>query len=336
MPQNRRVSAAGVLSIVAGAVLFAIVLWRADPRAVWQGIVGLRWWFLAIVAIGGLRFLVRAVAWTACIEPPHHLPISTAFAGMIAGDTVGNLTPLGPVLGEPAKAAYVRGPVPGVVAFTALAIETLIYTLSAAAMIAAGTIALLFTFEPPRQMRQIGELAIVGVLAVFAGALVLLWRRPALVSRWIPLVAKEGSTLHSKADRVRALEQEVYTFATRRPAAMMTVAGCEAAFHSLGVLEAYITLQAITGFSPPLLTAFILETAQRLMAVAFKVVPFQMGVGELGTAAVTNVLGLGATVGVTTAVIRKARMAAWAALGALFLARRGISPRQSPPIPAPE
>src|SRR5687768_7621013 len=55
-PQRARVSAAGILSVIAGAALFAVVLWRAGPREVWQGIVGLGWWFAVIVAIGGLRF----------------------------------------------------------------------------------------------------------------------------------------------------------------------------------------------------------------------------------------------------------------------------------------
>ena len=279
-PRRAAFNAAGVLSAVAGAALFAVVLWRADPREVWQGIVSLGWWFSIIVFIGGLRFLARAMAWRACVEPPHRLSIGAAFAGVVAGDTVGNLTPLGPVLGEPAKAAYVRGTVPAGIALTALAVENLFYTLSAAAMIAAGTLALLFSFEPPPQIRQIGEIAIAVMLALVAASLIVLWRRPALISRWIPIVAKEGTVLHSKAGRVRALEQQIYTFASRRPGALLTAVGCEGLFHALGVLEVYITLHAITGKSPAVLTAFILETAQRLMTVVFKVVPFQMGVSE--------------------------------------------------------
>ena len=101
-------NAAGAVSVLAGAALFAIVLWRANPREVWQGITSIGWWFAAIVAAGGLRFAVRAAAWARSVEPPHRLPIGVAFAAVIAGDTVGNLTPLGPVLGEPAKVAYVR------------------------------------------------------------------------------------------------------------------------------------------------------------------------------------------------------------------------------------
>ena len=319
--------AAGAISVLAGAALFAIVLWRANPREVWQGITSIGWWFAAIVTAGGLRFAVRAAAWARSVEPPHRLPIVTAFAALVAGDTVGNLTPLGPVLGEPAKVAYVRRTLSSGPALTALAVETLLYTLSAAAMIAAGTLALLFTFDAPLEIRRIGGASVVAVAVLFLVAMLRLWRRPALLSRWIPAIAREGTTLHSNAERIRAVEQEVYTFGTRRPGAILAVAGCEVLFHTLGVAEAYITLFAITGQPPPILTAFILETAQRLMAVVFKVVPFQMGVGELGTAAVTNILGLGGTVGVTFAVVRKARMAAWALLGAWLLARRGLGLR---------
>ena len=82
------------------------------------------------------------------------------------------------------------------------------------------------------------------------------------------------------------------------------------------------------------MTAFILETAQRLLTVLFKVIPFQMGVGELGTAAVTNVLGLGSTIGVTAAVIRKGRMAAWAIVGAALLGRHGFGVGDSGDRPA--
>ena len=61
----------------------------------------------------------------------------------MCGDALGNATPLGPLVSEPAKVAFVRDRVPLGVAFTALAIENLFYTLSVAAVIAAGTIALL-------------------------------------------------------------------------------------------------------------------------------------------------------------------------------------------------
>jgi uncharacterized membrane protein YbhN (UPF0104 family) len=317
-PRREGFSATGIVSVVAGAALFALVLWNVGVAEVWEGITKIRWWLLAVVALGGLRFLARAAAWSACIEPPHRLSVLEAFKGVVAGDTVGNATPLGPVLGEPAKAAYAGGSVPVGVALTALAIETLIYTLSAAAMIAAGTLALLFAFDPPERMRVAGEVAVGVILVLFVAAMVMLWRRPAILSRLLPLV---GGKSESRAEKVRTLEHQVYTFASRRGGVVAAVIACELVFHALGVVEAHLTLTLINGDSPPLLTSFILETANRLFAVLFKVIPFQWGVGEIGTAAVTEVLGMGGTTGVTVSVIRKVRMLAWAAVGAGLLAR---------------
>ncbi len=103
----------------------------------------------------------------------------------------------------------------------------------------------------------------------------------------------------------------------------------EALFHALGVLEAFLTIWLLTDVQPTLLTAFIMETAQRFMAVAFKFVPFQIGVGEAGTAAFTRVLGLGDALGLNFALARKARMTVWAGIGALLLIRHGVTTRSA-------
>ena len=329
-PGRAAMGATGILSIIVGAAIFAVVLWQQGPREIWEGISRMRWWLPVIVALGGLRFLARALAWKACVEPPHHLPIATAFKGVVAGDTVGNAIPLGPVVSEPAKAAFARSDIQLGPALTALAIENIFYTLSAAGMIAAGMIALLFAFDPPPAIRQVGEAAVAVIVAGFLVALVMLWRRPAIVSRLLPLVTKGGTAADARREKVRALEQEIYTFASRRTGAVVAVVACEGMFHALGVLEAHLTLTILNGGQqPPILTSFIVETANRLLAVLFKMVPFQLGVGEVGTGVATAVLGLGTEVGVKVSVIRKARMAVWALVGVILLVRRRVSPKGS-------
>ena len=150
----------------------------------------------------------------------------------------------------------------------------------------------------------------------------ILWKRPAVISRWLPLMARPGSRLHASIDRVQALENEIYTFASRRRAAVFPVILLEGSFHALGVLETHLTLWMILGAQPPVIDSFILETANRVMAVAFKFIPFQLGVGEVGLGAVTNVLQLGVPAGVALAIVRKARMGAWAQAGRALLLRR--------------
>lgn len=317
------------LTILGGAALFAIVIWQVGPGEIREGFRRLGWGIAILVALGGLRFAARTAAWIVCLERPHALPFPMAFGAVVAGDTLSNATPLGPVVGEPAKVAYVRHRVPAAAALTALAIENMLYSLSAAAMIAAGMIALLFAFELPATLREISEVSIAVIAAVFVIALVVLWRRPAILSRWLPLAGRPGGKLRTQAERVRALEVDIYTFAARRPGALAAAVGFEGIFHALGVLEAFITIWLLTDIQPTLLIAFIMETAQRLLTVAFRFVPFQIGVGEAGTAAFTRVLGLGEALGVNFALARKARMAVWAAVGTVLLVRHGITTRSA-------
>lgn len=319
----QRVSVSGVLMAVAGLVLLVIVVARVGVAEIAADVRQVGWGLLIVIAIGGLRFLLRAVAWKLCFDGPHTLSIRDAFAAVICGDTIGNITPLGPLVGEPAKAALVRKHVPLGPAVTALAIENVIYTLSAAAMIAAGMIALLARFELPSVIRGIGEVAVAGTIVLFAVALALLWRQPALVSRALGFAPR----LARHADRVRALEGEIYTFAGRHRGAMPGLVAAEVGFHALGVAEAYLTLWLLNGSPPPLITAFILETTNRLITVVFKVIPLRLGVDEAATAFLTQqVLGLGARSGLSTAIVRKVRMLFWAVAGGLVLVREGLSP----------
>jgi hypothetical protein len=319
---RRGFTPSGALSVAAGIIVLAAFVWQIGPAQIWEGIRRVGWMFPVIVGLGGLRFLVRACAWSICAEPPHPLAVRPAFAAVLAGDAVGNVTPLGPIIGEPAKAAFVRNHVPLQPALTALAIENIFYTLSAAAMIVAGTIALLFAFELPGALREFSEVAVAGILAALVVCLWILWSRPALISRWLPLMSRPGTRLHASIGRVQALEHEIYTFASRRRAAVFPVILFEASFHALGVLETHLTLWMILGAQPLFIDSFILESANRVMVVAFRFIPFQLGVGELGLGAVTNILGLGTTSGVALSIVRKARMGVWALIGGGLLLRR--------------
>jgi hypothetical protein len=316
----RRSSLSGVLTAIGG---LALLVWMVSTVGVAEIAADVRqvgWMIVAIIAIGGARFVLRAAAWRLCLDPPHTLRLSDGFAAVVCGDTIGNLTPLGPLVGEPAKAAFVRRRVALGPAVTALAIENVLYTLSAAGMIAAGTVALLVRFQLPSAVRGAGEAAVAATLLLFAISLWMLWRQPALISRALGLVPP----LRRHAPNVQAIESRVYTFAARHRAALLPLFAAEIGFHALGVLEIYITLWLLDGTAPPLLTAFILETANRLVTVVFKFVPLRLGVDEAATAYVSQLLGLGPRVGLSMAIIRKLRVLFWAVVGGVLLVREGL------------
>jgi len=325
-----RRSLSGLLTGLFGLALLAWMVSRVGVAEIVSDVRQVGWSLLAIVAIGGLRFLLRAVAWRLCLDPPHTMSLRDAFAAVVCGDTIGNLTPLGPLVGEPAKAAFVRGRVALRPAVTALAIENVLYTLSAAAMIAAGMVALLVRFQVPSAIRGLGEVAVAGTLLLFALALWMLWRQPALISRALGL----APPLRRHVGRIQEIESQIYTFASRHRRALPALAAAEMGFHALGVSEIYLTLWILdpNGAPPALMTAFILETANRLVTVVFKVVPLRLGVDEAATAYVSQVLGLGPRPGLSMAIIRKVRMLFWMLAGGVLLVREGFAPR-APQLP---
>ena len=321
---TRQVSAVGLLTAALGTALFFWYVYRVGPSVIWIGFQKIGWGLVWILLLGGLRFAVRERAWTLCLEPPHTLSFADAFNASVCGDALGNVTPLGPIVGEPAKIACVRGRVSVAAALTALAMENVLYTLSVGAMIAAGTIALLFSVDLPLAVREFSEVALLCVVLMFAVAVWIAWRRPPIIGSLLPAARVAGSRI----EKLRRIEEELFTFAERRRAIMIPLAVLELAFHALGVAEKHLTLWLILGSPPPLLTSFIVESADRVITVAFKFVPFQVGVGEAGTGLVTNILGLGTTPGVTLSIVRKARMGIWSLIGTVLLVRRGLTPRR--------
>lgn len=317
--------------VVTGLVGLGVLAWMVSRVGVSEIVADVRqvgWTLVAIVAIGGLRFLLRAAAWRMCLDPPHTMSLGDAFAAVICGDTIGNLTPFGPLVGEPAKAAFVRGRVALGPALTALAIENVLYTLSAAAMIAAGTVALLVRFQVPSQIRGAGEIAVAGTLVLFAIALWVLWRQPVLISRALAL----APPLRRHAARLSDIESQIYTFSSRHRRALPGLAAAETGFHVLGVTESYLTLWVLNDVAPPLMTAFIFETANRLVTVVFRFVPMRLGVDEAATAYVAQLLGLSTRVGLAVAIVRKLRMLFWALAGGVLLVREGFTPK-TPQLP---
>ena len=72
------------------------------------------------------------------------------------------------------------------------------------------------------------------------------------------------------------------------------------------------------GCSCPTVTladAFLLESAGRFVTVAFKFVPYRLGIDEAGSGAVATVLGLSPAIGVTLALVRRLRIIVLNAVG---------------------
>ena len=329
---GRRVSPGGVAAAVLGVALFVYFVQRAGVGEIAAGIGRLGWLFLAIVALAGLRFAARGMAWRSCLEGPHRLTPGRAFLAVVAGDALSNLTPLSLLVGEPAKALFVRDREPVSRTLAALAVENLFYTLSAALVIAGGALALVLRLRTADTWWLAGVGLVVALIVLISLVHAVIWRQVRVASGLFDLVERRGLAPRGVArwaERVRQTEDRVYALYPREPGRLVRLGGWELSFHALAILEIYIVLSLISDIAPTLLDAFVFESTNRFITALFKVVPMRIGVDEAGTAAFAELLAFGTTAGVTLAIVRKARMLVWMTAGFGLLVRRGLSVRRA-------
>jgi hypothetical protein len=107
----------------------------------------------------------------------------------------------------------------------------------------------------------------------------------------------------------------VFEFAERHPDWVMPVALCQVLFHASEVFEIRVALRLITGQPPSVLAAFVLESVNRTITVAFQFVPMWLGVDEAGTGLIAAAIGISPAAGITVALARNGRIVLWTVIG---------------------
>jgi hypothetical protein len=315
-----RLSLLNIVIAIVGGVLLVFTVQRAGGwGAVVQGAAGIGWWFVAVVLLGAFRMVCRTRAWLACANDPQ-LRFGDALAAWIAADAVGNLTPLGLLASEPTKILMVRAKISTVTSIASVTIENAFYTASVLVVLLSGTWLFLQRTDVPAGLEQIAEVIILAVAIV---AVIGVWAartRPAVISKFAPLVAKLAGTSDAPAEAIREVESQIYAVPQWPAARIAPVMLWEIAFHVAAVAEVWLILLLLVP-DITLAEAFLLESAGRFVTVAFKFVPYRLGIDEVGSGAVATALGLAPAVGVTLALVRRIRIIALNAVGLVLLVR---------------
>jgi hypothetical protein len=331
LPDSRS-SRAILLTVVASLLGLALLVWqvgRVGLDEIGKGFAAVGTGFVLVLVLSFARFVLRAAAWRALIPRPVRL--RSAIGAVMAGDALGNLTPLSILVGEPAKAMYLSRDVSRSGAFSTLTAENFFYSVSVAVYVILGTAAMLAAFPVPPGLREAGIVALVMMAGVLAVAAWMAWQRPSVVS--VVMSHVPIARLRAMVDRVRAFEVETYGSAGREGGRLFVVLVAEAAFHVLSYLEVWYVLWLLTGESLPL-QAFVLDTFSRIVNVVFKVIPLRLGVDESVSSAVADAISLTSAVGLTVALVRKGRMLVWSVVGLVLMARRGLTSPAGPPSPS--
>jgi hypothetical protein len=315
-----------VVSALGGAFLFAYAVRGVGWSEVAAGIGRVGWGLIPILSLGGVRFVLRAEAWRRCMPPEGRIPFHQALTAYLAGDAIGNVTPLGLIASEPTKLFLIRHQLATRPAAASLAIDVFVYSASVVVMIALGLVAVLASVQLAAAWRA----AIVVALILLAAGAGVGWRL--LDGTWTPA---RGARPQWRA-RLASLRESVRAFSEGRSGRLQPVLMLHGAFHACAFAEVYLALLLLlppaAGSGPTMAEAFIFTALDRLVIVIFKFVPFRIGVDEASSGGVAVLLGWPAATGVALAVVKKVRNLVWTGVGLLLIAGH---PAQATPAADP-
>lgn len=318
----------GVVFTVLGIALFAYFIVSVGFYEILHGVARIGFiGFVFIIFIYFLRILIRAASWKLSVSAPYSLTLRDCTEGVIIGEAMSSIIPLGILVSGTSKAVSVRKKMPIVVALSTVATENLFYSLVTGLFICFGAIVFLRNFELSENwiltldilIGFVVLLIILGVLMVirqwhFLSAILERLYARGILRKWT-----EDGRLHA-----RLFENLIYGFYRQYPARFLPIFLLQILFHALGVFEVWFILSRLSG-AASLYSAFLLESISRVITVVFKLIPFLIGVDEAGAQFVTETLALGAGLGVTLAIVRKGRIIFWAIAGVLLILKRGLS-----------
>jgi len=315
-----RLSLLNIIVAIVGIALLVFTVQRVGGWAsIVDGITRVGWSFAAVLLLGAFRMLCRTRAWLVCADEPQ-LRFRDAFGAWLAGDAIGNLTPLGLLASEPTKILMVRTRISTVKGIASVTIENAFYTASVFAVLLSGTWLLLQRANVPDGLEQIAEIGLAGIVVVIVIGVWAARARPAILSRFAPLVAKLAGRSEAPADAIRDVESQIYAVPRWPVGRIAHVAAWELLFHVAAVAEVWVVLAALVP-EVTIVEAFLLESAGRFVTVVFKFVPYRLGIDEAGSGAVAAVLGLSPATGVTLALVRRLRIVILNAFGLIPLVR---------------
>ena len=308
-----------------GLALFLYVIRQTGFAEIVAGVRTLGAGFGLILLLSALRYVSRTGAWLACMLPAERaVGFWQLLRARLAGEAVGDLT-FGPLVAEPLRFVALGDRLTTKAGVSSLAVENVAYTVTSGLMVLAGAAALLTKLSLNESLKQTVYVAVAVVITLSLPIVFVIARRWKLASQaaaWVTQrFIKRGNLrdrLIEQIGELSELEDYVFDFYGKRRRAFVALLLCETLFHAGGVAEIFTTLMLL-GAPVSLVTAFMLESLNRALNIAFMFVPALVGIDELGTGFVTAALGLGSTPGVTLAVIRKLRMFCWIGVGLVLL-----------------
>src|SRR5215472_1768964 len=307
--------------------LFAWVLAHMGLSTVMQQLKAIRIALPIVLALSLLRLLLQSIAWSMSLKGEQVSVDIPKLAGTrLAGQSMGYLTVLGPVISEPLKIKLLGTPTEPTV--TATFLDDGVYWFTSALLALLGIASLPFVAVSGAPYHAIPAVLLLALM-VFV-----ITRRTPLLSSVIRAIGKKAPSWLARAE---TFEASIRRYRINQPALVRRMFWIDVACQALVASEVVVVLWALH-LSIHFFTILVIEGVTRGLKMLSGWIPARLGSDEGGAISAFALIGFSPMLGLALALTRRVRDLLWAFIGIVWLAwnLRGEKRLQdtAQPIPA--
>lgn len=311
-----------------GVALLGILIAHVGPATILESFSQLSWRLLLVACFPfSLTAVVDALGWRFAFQHDR-VPFRALLLARLAGEAFNLTTPTASVGGEAVKAWLVRDHVPFEESVPSVIVAKTTHVIAQGVFLLVGVGVAWLTLPAHSELLRGMEwllvlevVAVGGFVLVQVGGVLGRFRR---VLDWLGL-AGAGERAHA----LEHLDDALSMLYRREPRRLFLSIGSHFAGWMLGTLETYLILRFL-GVPVSAVTALVLEAFGTAVRFATFWVPAGLGVLEGGQMAAFVALGLGASAGLSFALVGRVLEAARAGIG--FLALAAVRPAVPLPV----
>ena len=294
---------------VAAVTLFAWVLAHVGLASIVEQLKALRIALPIVLGLSLLRLFLQSVTWSASLEGEQvSVELPRLAAVRLAGQSMGYLTVLGPVISEPMKIKLLGTSTDPTV--TATFLDNGVYWFTSALVLILGIVSLPFSAVHGAAYRSIPA-----ILALALMVSVITRRNPILSG----LVRKLGKKAPSWLGRAERFESSIRRYRVNQPGLVRRMFWIDVACQALIASEVVIVLWSL--HLPIHFFAILgIEGVTRGLKMLSGWIPARLGSDEGGAISAFALTGLSPTLGLALALTRRVRDLLWALIGIVWLA----------------
>jgi len=289
--------------------LFAWVIAHVGFASVVEQLKALRIALPIVLGLSLLRLLLQSIAWSASLKGENvSIGITKLAAVRLAGQSMGYLTVLGPVISEPMKIKLLGASTDAAV--TATFLDNGVYWFTSALVLLVGVLSVPFVSAHGASYHSIPA-----VFALAVMFLVIARRNPILSG----LLRAVGHKAPSWLVRAEQFESSIRTYRANQPELVRRMFWIDVTCQALIALEVVVVLWSLR--LPIHLFAILgIEGVTRGLKMLSGWIPARLGSDEGGAISAFALTGFSPVLGLALALTRRVRDLLWALIGIVWLA----------------